>query len=130
MQGHEEAVQLLVNAGADLQFSRNNNFQRNALQIACGQGNEKIVELLLQAGAEVDERRSTSLRTTTSKSQVVVTRYSGRTALQAASERGHMRLVSRLLQLGADVNAPPSPTAGFTALQAASGGGFLSIMES
>lgn len=129
MQGHEEAVQLLVNAGADLHFSRSNNFQRNALQIACGQGNERIVDILLQDGAKVDDRRSSPLRTTSSKSQVMVTRYSGRTALQAASERGHMHLVSKLLHLGADVNAPPSPTAGFTALQAAAGGGYISIVR-
>ncbi|KAK1469603.1 hypothetical protein CMEL01_01370 [Colletotrichum melonis] len=137
MHGHEQAVQMLVDAGADIHFCGGNNFQRNALQIACGHGNEKVVDILLSAGARVDE---VSLKpvphpsgyrppTTPSSSSVVVTRYNGRTALQAAAERGHEHLVSRLLQMGANVNAPPSPTAGYTALQAAAGGGYLAIVK-
>ncbi|KAH7141695.1 ankyrin repeat protein [Dactylonectria macrodidyma] len=129
MHGHEQAVQMLVDAGADVHFCGGNNFQRNALQIACGHGNEKVVDILLSAGAKVDEVSSTpASRMHGSKApSVSVTRYNGRTALQAASERGHVRLVRRLLQLGADVNAPPSPSAGYTALQAAAGGGHAVI---
>ncbi|KAI8202228.1 hypothetical protein K4K52_006636 [Colletotrichum sp. SAR 10_76] len=55
MHGHEQAVQMLVDAGADIHFCGGNNFQRNALQIACGHGNEKVVEILLSAGAKVNE---------------------------------------------------------------------------
>ncbi|KAJ5018259.1 hypothetical protein K4K57_005689 [Colletotrichum sp. SAR 10_99] len=52
MHGHEQAVQMLVDAGADIHFCGGNNFQRNALQIACGHGNEKVVDILLSAGAK------------------------------------------------------------------------------
>ena len=60
MQGHEEAVRMLVDAGADVHYMGGSNIQRNALQIACGQGNEKIVDILLSAGARVEERSSSS----------------------------------------------------------------------
>ncbi|KAG6354195.1 hypothetical protein INS49_004799 [Diaporthe citri] len=130
MHGHQQAVQILVDAAADLNFCGGNNFQRNALQIACGQGNEEIVDILLKAGARVNEVMTPSAsRPQATPGLSVVTRYNGRTALQAASERGHMHLVSRLLALGADVNAPPSPTAGYTAVQAAAGGGFTEIVK-
>lgn len=132
MHGHADAVQLLVDAGADLHFSGGNNLQRSALQFACGNGDERIVDILLAAGARVDELRPTpagSTAPTASRSRVVVTRYNGRTALQAACDRGHVHLARRLLDLGADVNAPPSPTAGLTALQAAAAGGYLPIVE-
>lgn len=130
MHGHQQAVQILVDAGADIHICGGNNFERNALQIACGQGNEEIVDILIKAGAKVNEVSTTPA----SRPQVppglsVVTRYNGRTALQAASERGHMHLLSRLLDLGADVNAPPSPTAGYTAVQAAAGGGYTEIVK-
>ncbi|KAI8290901.1 Ankyrin repeat domain-containing protein 17 [Colletotrichum sp. SAR11_57] len=131
MHGHEQAVQMLVDAGADIHFCGGNNFQRNALQIACGHGNEKVVDILLSAGAKVNEVLSEPAHPAHGlpASSVVVTRYNGRTALQAAAERGHEHLVSRLLRLEADVNAPPSPTAGFTALQAAAGGGYMTILK-
>lgn len=131
MHGHEQAVQILVDAGADIHFCGGNNFQRNALQIACGHGNEKVVDILLSAGAEVNEVLSKPAHSTRGSpaSSVVVTRYNGRSAFQAAAERGHDHLVSRLLRLGADVNAPPSPTAGYTALQAAAGGGYMTILK-
>ncbi|UNI24884.1 hypothetical protein JDV02_010603 [Purpureocillium takamizusanense] len=142
MQGHDEAVRLLVAAGADVHAMGGNNMQRNALQIACGQGNERVVDVLLDAGARVEERRSSSPRAdggvvsqrgrpsdTPTCSTAIVARYNGRTALQAASERGHERIVRRLLHLGADVNAPASPTAGLTALQAAASNGFTPIVR-
>ncbi|KAK7711260.1 hypothetical protein SLS63_012693 [Diaporthe eres] len=130
MHGHQQTVQILVDAGADFHVCGGNNFQRNAFQIACGQGNEEIVDILLKAGAKVNEVSKTSASSLkVSSSPSVVTRYNGRTALQAASERGHVHLVSRLLDLGADVNAPPSPTAGYTAVQAAAGGGYTEIVK-
>ncbi|KAH8684984.1 ankyrin repeat protein [Ilyonectria robusta] len=131
MHGHEQAVQMLVDAGADIHFCNGNNFKRNALQIACGHGNEKVVDILLSAGAKINEVSSTpaTRRPGSTNSLVSVTRYNGRTALQAAAERGHVHLVRRLLQLSADVNAPPSPSAGLTALQAAAGGGYTEILK-
>ncbi|KAJ4165737.1 hypothetical protein LMH87_007357 [Akanthomyces muscarius] len=135
MHGHEAAVRLLLDVGADVHFSGGNNFQRNALQIACGNGDDRIVEMLLAAGARVNEVMSASdgrahkQPSSGPSSRIKVTRYNGRTALQAACDRGHKHLAERLLRLGADVNAPPSPTAGCTAIQAAARGGYLPIVE-
>ncbi|KAH6880827.1 ankyrin repeat protein [Thelonectria olida] len=131
MHGHEQAVQMLVDAGADIHFCGINNFQRNALQIACGHGNEKVVDVLLSAGAKVNEVLLTPARWVygSPASSGSVSRYNGRTALQAASERGHVHLVRRLLELGADVNAPPSATSGCTALQAAAAAGYMTILK-
>jgi ankyrin repeat protein len=125
IQGHEEVVEMLINAGADIHFCGGNNMQRTALQFACGQGNEKIVDMLLRNGAQVNMVHSSrGGRFSTS-----VTRYNGRTALQAAAERGHKDIVIKMLRLGADVNAPPSPSHGRTALQGAAENGFAEIIR-
>ncbi|KAL7935941.1 ankyrin repeat protein [Trichoderma chlorosporum] len=139
MQGHEDVVGHLLDAGADVHFCGGNNFQRTGLQIACGQGNESIVRMLLAAGSEINMNPSTNhgirLLTQTHETAhsglttAAVARYNGRTALQGASERGHLSIVKLLLELGAEVNAPPSPIAGRTALQAACGGGFGTVVQ-
>lgn len=139
MQGHEDVVKHLLDAGADVHFCGGNNFQRTGLQIACGQGNEKVVRLLLEAGSEVNMSPTTnhgvriltrSQREADSPPKIYgVARYNGRTALQAASERGHHNIVKLLLERGAEVNAPPSPVAGRIALQAAAGSGFGAIVH-
>lgn len=139
MQGHEDVVKHLLDAGADVHFCGGNNFQRTGLQIACGQGDETIVRLLLEAGSEVNMSPATNhgIRVLTQSHReahsqpktFAFARYNGRSALQAASERGHLNIVKLLLEGGAEVNAPPSPVAGRTALQAAARGGFGPIVH-
>jgi hypothetical protein len=65
---------------ADIHFYGSNNFQRNALQIACAQGNEKIVHILLILVARVNEVSSTPPSRThgSPKSSVGVIRYNGK----------------------------------------------------
>ncbi|KAI8269529.1 Ankyrin repeat domain-containing protein 17 [Colletotrichum sp. SAR11_239] len=99
MHGHEQAVQMLVDAGADIHFCGGNNFQRNALQIACGHGNEKVVDILLNAGAK------------------------------AAAGGGYITILKLLLQHGADINGASAKYKGYTALQGACLGGHLEIVD-
>ena len=56
-----EAVELLINSGADVNFSRPRQYHRNTLEnpllIACSQGRSRIVRLLLAHGADPNDRR-------------------------------------------------------------------------
>ncbi len=135
IQGHKEVVNVLLQAGADVDYHGGNNMQRTALQFACGQGSEDIVDLLLAYESQVNLMKRPAVATVAgplptereTRGTPIITRYNGRTAIQAAAERGHISIVKKLLALGADVNARPSPSHGRTALQAASENGFADI---
>ncbi|KAJ3925207.1 MAG: ankyrin repeat-containing domain protein [Lentinula lateritia] len=85
-EGHEAAVKLLLETGADVNAHK--GYYRNAFQAAaCGE-NEAIVKLLLENGADINAQRGI---------------YSN--ALRAAARRKNEAIVKLLLENSADVNA-------------------------
>ena len=120
--GHERIVQLLLDAGAEVnaQGWRCGRVVReygNALLAASYKGHERIVQLLLDAGAEVNAQ---GWRCGEPE------RLYGN-ALQAASDEGHERIVQLLLDAGAEVNAQGGLCG--SALQAASCKGHERIVQ-
>ena len=85
-EGHTTIVELLLQAGADVNAQPSSRNGRTALQAAAGGGYLAVVERLLQASANVNAEPSESDR---------------RTALQAAAGGGHLAVVERLRQAGA-----------------------------
>ncbi|KAH0536787.1 hypothetical protein FGG08_006355, partial [Glutinoglossum americanum] len=147
--GHFEAVQLLLERGANINARPNGGYGgRTALQAASGGGHLKVVQLLLKRGAGINARPGCQGRTALQAAsggghleviQLLLERgayinakpadSSGRTVLQAASEGGHLEAVRLLLERGADVDAEPARYGGRTALQAASEGGHLEVVQ-
>jgi ankyrin repeat protein len=88
--GHEKVVQILLNAGADVnaqaQGVRDGN--SNALYEASAGGHEKVVQILVDRGADVNAQGA---------------RYG--TALSIASAGSNEKIVQMLLDRGADINA-------------------------
>ena len=78
--GHEKIVQILLDAGADVNLKEQYGI---GLQEASKNGHENVVQILLDAGADVNNRG----------------RYDS--ALQAASASGHEKIVQILLDAGA-----------------------------
>jgi ankyrin repeat protein len=101
-QGHEQAVRLLLQKGADV--------NAEGLGYASREGHEQIVRLLLEKGADVNAQQR-----------------SGDTALGHASKAGHEQIVRLLLEKGANVNA--RPRFGNTALGHASEAGHEQIVR-
>jgi hypothetical protein len=83
--GYEKVVQMLLDAGADVDLSG----IRRALHVASSRGHEQVVQVLIGPGTDVE---------TGGKDL-----YRG--ALLAASKRGHEKVVNLLIDAGADVNA-------------------------
>ncbi|VUC28740.1 unnamed protein product [Clonostachys rosea] len=81
--GHEQVVQKLVAAGADVNLAAEGEA---ALFVAAKIGNQGIVEMLLAAGADVNLN------------------HGGWTAIQGATKGGHQKIVDQLIAAGADVN--------------------------
>ncbi|KAI9776663.1 MAG: hypothetical protein M1839_009469 [Geoglossum umbratile] len=102
--GEKASVELLLQAGSDVNAPPAEYTGRTALQAAAEHGHYAIVELLLLHGANINAPAAEE---------------DGRTALQAAVENGHDPTVDLLLRGGADVNAPACPIEGRTALQCA-----------
>lgn len=82
--GHEEVVQVLLAAGARVNYSSTADY--TALMAAAENGHEEIVRTLLLEGAETDKRE----------------RFGDNTALMFASKNGYEEIVQALLAAGAD----------------------------
>jgi ankyrin repeat protein len=131
--GHELAVELLLNKGADVNAQGEKEYG-SALQAASFEGHDKIVELLLSKGADVNaqggyygcalhaaslEGHDKTIELLLSKGTDVNAQGRGYDeALQVASLKGHDKTVELLLSKGADVNAQVGHYG--SALQAAS----------
>lgn len=88
MKGALKAVDLLLNAGANVNFNDKNG---TALQLAAAGGHEEVMQLLLKANANVNTERDTVFG-------------EWRTALQAAAVNGHEKIFELLLKANADPN--------------------------
>ena len=85
--GHDECVDLLIKAGADV--SLGDFHSDSALMLASSYvGNIKSVELLMEAGADVNHGN-----------------WQGSTALMYAAGSGHEEIATLLIKAGSDVNA-------------------------
>jgi ankyrin repeat protein len=106
--GYEKMVQMLIDAGADVD-NRGGHYG-SPLWTASSEGHEKVVRVLIDAGADVDAQGDDR-----------------ETALQAASSRGYEKVVRLLIDAGADVNSQGGNRE--TALQAASSKGYEKVVQ-
>lgn len=102
--GKKALIQLLCNAGADLNAPAAREAGFTALQIAILKDQEEIVQLLLDAGVNINAPSATD---------------AGMTAIQCAILRENIKLITKLIESGADVRAPAAAKVGIKALQAA-----------
>jgi ankyrin repeat protein len=86
--GHTEAMQSLLDAGADVHARSANELANQPLHAAVAGGNAGAVSLLLSRGADVN-----------------ATQHGGWTPLQAAAQAGHLEILRLLLEHGADPSA-------------------------
>ena len=108
-----DLIQLLVDAGADVNAPAGPVFGRAALQKAAEKSNTEILKLILSHGADVNVPAGNS---------------QGIKALQGAMMNDHLKIVLLLLKAGAQVSAPPASREGRTALDAAAEHGCLDKM--
>jgi len=108
-EGRPEAVELLVDGGADIE-SLDKEYQRTPLMIAAEHGNVRAVEILIRRGAKINARDRNDA-----------------TALIYASFAGRHAVVKLLLEKGADVNA--ANFRGVTALQFAKKRGHKEVTD-
>lgn len=111
--GHDEAVQVLIDGGADMDSANRSGV--TALIAASYRGDAPLVGLLLDRGAGVERRD-----------------HRGCTALIIAALRAHEEVVARLVEHGAELE-PTCPIAEFgsvTALMLAAGRGHETITRS
>jgi len=102
-----EMIQLLLNAGADVNF-KNGPQGATALHLAAATDKRKVVKVLLEAGINID-------------AQLV----NGETALILASSRGFSAVVQDLIDSGADIDK--RTTQGYSALMYAAMNGFIAV---
>jgi ankyrin repeat protein len=110
-----ELVQLVLDAGADINQPGCGKGARTPIQAAAEVGNLDLIKQLLLKGAKINAPAAA---------------LNGRTALQAGCSRGraNLELIEVLLGNGADVNAEAGIYGGLTALQGAAIGGHIKIV--
>ncbi|MAD82255.1 MAG: hypothetical protein CL912_04770 [Deltaproteobacteria bacterium] len=108
MNGHEAAVQQLLEKGADANAV--DKLQRTPLHIASMEGRVEVVRLLLDKGADIN----------------AANKYKD-TPLRLASYRGHVEVVRLLLEWGADIYA--ADDSGRTPLDPASMEGYVEVVK-
>jgi ankyrin repeat protein len=115
-EGEMEAIQFLLEHGADVNAPAGAEFGRTTLQAATSaeEPDPDIIDLLLLYGADVNSPPATR---------------GGVTALQGAAIRGDIQIVRMLLAHEADVNAAPALEKGRTAVEGAAEYGRLDVMR-
>jgi ankyrin repeat protein len=115
-EGEMEAIQLLLEHGADVNAPAGADFGRTALQAATSaeEPDADLVDLLLVYGADVNAPPATRW---------------GVTALQGAAIRGDIQIARILLAHEANVNAAPAPEEGCTAVEGAARHGRLDMVR-
>ncbi|PNH03754.1 Ankyrin repeat domain-containing protein [Tetrabaena socialis] len=113
--GREEAVELLLEAGAEVNTKTKK--RDTALKAACLNGHIGVVKLLLNAKADVNTKNE-----------------SGSSALYVASEKGHTEVVELLTEAGANINTrmklpSVSPIIRSSALYIASKNGHTGVVK-
>ncbi|XP_033229682.1 ankyrin-1-like [Belonocnema kinseyi] len=98
--GHENVVRILLQKGADSNFS----FEKclPSLHAAAQQGRDKVAEILVEHGAKINCKVETK---SGNHSGLAETDEHFSTSLLAAARGGHARMAEFLLQKGADVKS-------------------------
>ncbi|KAB8278270.1 ankyrin repeat-containing domain protein [Aspergillus minisclerotigenes] len=112
--GDKYIVQILLDAGADVNYPASPIRGGTALQLAVKNGNIQMINMLLDVGAEVNQEAS---------------QVGGATALQFAAIKGYIGIARQLLDRGAEVNAVRSLYWGRTALEGAAEAGRLDMLQ-
>lgn len=110
----EDAVNMLLDYGADVNARPRIRTTRTALQYAAELGNMDMVRLLLSRGADVNSTASPR---------------GGATALQFAAILGNCNMVAYLLDHGAQLDAVPSRIDGMWPLEGAAANGRLDMIR-
>jgi ankyrin repeat protein len=106
-------VQLICDAGADVNCEAILGITRTPLQLAVEIGNIAIIQLLLERGADVNSSPCI---------------WAGVTAFQLAAIKGYVGIAELLLQHGADINAPRGRFQGRTAYEGAAKHGRMDML--
>lgn len=112
--GREDAVNMLLDYGADVNARPLIRTTRTALQFAAELGNADMVRLLISRGADVNSKAPS---------------HRGATALQFAAMSGNCNIVAHLLDYGAQLDALPSRIDGMWPLEGAAANGRLDMIR-
>jgi len=85
--GHEAVVRALIEAGADVNQTRDNS--STPLYIAAYNGHEAVVRALIELGADINKAND-----------------NGATPLYVGAQEGHETVLRALIELGEDINKP------------------------